>query len=178
MEEAEGLHTLSKYYDYARQFAKTAVQKSKNRFAIITGGGPGIMEAANRGAYEAGGKSIGFNITLPMEQFPNKYITKGLAFLFHYFAIRKMHLVMRSKAVVVFPGGYGTYDEMFEILTLVQTGKKSDIPIILVGKEFWNSIFNIKRVAQYGVISKDDKFHLVDTPDEAWNIIAKKYKIK
>ena len=85
---------------------------------------------------------------------------------------------MRSKAVVVFPGGYGTFDEMFEILTLVQTGKKSDIPIILVGKEFWNSIFNIKRVAQYGVISKDDKFHLVDTPDEAWNIIAKKYKIK
>lgn len=178
LEEAQGLHTLCKYYDYARQFAKIAVEKSKKRFAIITGGGPGIMEAANRGAYEAGGKSIGFNITLPMEQHPNKYITKGLAFLFHYFAIRKMHLVMRSRAVVVFPGGFGTFDEMFEILTLVQTGKKSDIPIILVGKEFWNSIFDIKKVAQYGVISKEDKFHLVDTPQEAWKIIAKKYKIK
>ena len=133
---------------------------------------------ANRGAYESGGKSIGFNITLPMEQFPNKYITKGLAFLFHYFAIRKMHLVMRSKAVVVFPGGYGTFDEMFEILTLVQTGKKDKIPVILVGKEFWNSIFDINKIREYGVISTNDQFHLVETPDKAWSIIAKQYKIK
>ena len=178
LKEAEGLHKLCKYYDYARQFARLAVEKSKKRFAIITGGGPGIMEAANRGAYESGGKSIGFNITLPMEQFPNKYITKGLAFLFHYFAIRKMHLVMRSKAVVVFPGGYGTFDEMFEILTLVQTGKKDKIPVILVGKEFWNSIFDINKIREYGVISTNDQFHLVETPDKAWSIIAKQYKIK
>ena len=136
------------------------------------------MEAANRGAYESGGKSIGFNITLPMEQFPNKYITKGLAFLFHYFAIRKMHLVMRSRAVIAFPGGYGTFDEMFEILTLVQTGKKSKIPVILVGKEFWNGVFNIHKVAEYGVISKEDQFHVVETAEEAWDIIAKHYKIK
>lgn len=176
--EAEGLLKLSKYYDYARKFAQIVVKKGKNRFAVVTGGGPGIMEAANRGAYETGGKSVGFNITLPMEQFPNKYITKGLAFLFHYFAIRKMHLVMRSKAVAVFPGGYGTFDEMFEILTLVQTGKKSNIPIILVGKEFWESIFDIKKVAEFGVISKDDKFHIVETPEEAWDIIAKHYKLK
>ncbi len=176
--EAEGLLKLSKYYDYARKFAQMVVKKGKNRFAVVTGGGPGIMEAANRGAYETGGKSVGFNITLPMEQFPNKYITKGLAFLFHYFAIRKMHLVMRSKAVAVFPGGYGTFDEMFEILTLVQTGKKSNIPIILVGKEFWESIFDIKKVAEFGVISKEDKFHIVETPEEAWDIIAKHYKLK
>ncbi len=176
--EAEGLLKLAKYYDYAREFGALAVKKSKNRFAIVTGGGPGIMEAANRGAFENGGKSIGFNITLPMEQFPNKYITKGLAFLFHYFAIRKMHLVMRSKAVVVFPGGYGTFDEMFEILTLVQTGKKSQIPIILVGKEFWNDIFKIHKVAEYGVISKKDQFQVVETPQEAWDIIAKCYRIK
>lgn len=176
--EAKGLQSLSKYYDIARKFASLAINKGKNRFAIVTGGGPGIMEAANRGAYEAGGKSIGFNITLPMEQKPNDYITKGLAFLFHYFAIRKMHLVMRSKAVVVFPGGYGTFDEMFEILTLVQTGKKGNIPIILVGKQFWNDIFQFNKVVEYGVISHSDQFHLVDTAEDAWNVIAKKYKIK
>ena len=178
LKESEGLLKLAKYYDCARKFAELVIKKAKNRFAVVTGGGPGIMEAANRGAYESGGKSIGFNITLPMEQFPNKYITKGLAFLFHYFAIRKMHLVMRSRAVVVFPGGYGTFDEMFEILTLVQTGKKSKIPVILVGKEFWNGIFNIHKVAEYGVISKEDQFHVVETAEEAWDIIAKHYKIK
>ncbi len=176
--EVTGLDRLAKYYDIAREFGSLVVKKGKNRFAMVTGGGPGIMEAANRGAFEAGGKSVGFNITLPMEQYPNPYITKGLAFLFHYFAIRKMHLVMRSKAVVVFPGGYGTFDETFEILTLVQTGKKADIPIILVGKEFWNSIFNIKKVCEYGVISGNDVYHLVDTAEEAWDIIAKHYKIK
>ncbi len=178
LKEAQGLDRLSKYYAQARAFGKMVIKQGKNRFAVVTGGGPGIMEAANRGAYETGGKSIGFNITLPMEQQPNAYITKGLAFLFHYFAIRKMHLVMRSKAVVVFPGGYGTFDEMFEILTLVQTGKKARIPIILVGKEFWSSIFDINKVTEYGVISATDQFHLVETAQEAWDIIAKYYKIK
>lgn len=178
LKEAKGLATLSKYYDEARKFGSMVVKGSKKKISIVTGGGPGIMEAANRGAYEAGGTSIGFNITLPMEQKPNKYISKGFAFLFHYFAVRKMHLVMRSKAVVVFPGGYGTFDEMFEILTLVQTGKKSRIPIILVGKEFWNSIFNIQKLFGYGVISHNDTFSLVDTAEEAWDIIKKFYKLK
>jgi uncharacterized protein (TIGR00730 family) len=178
LKEARGLSKLSKYYEEARKFGYMAVKKGRGRFAIVTGGGPGIMEAANRGAFEAGGKSVGFNITLPMEQHPNPYITKGLAFLFHYFAIRKMHLIMRSKAVVVFPGGYGTFDETFEILTLVQTGKKANIPIILVGKKFWEDVFNFNKTVEYGVISAGDKFHLVDTAGEAWDIIAKKYKIR
>jgi len=178
LDEARGLDKLSKYYDIARKFTNLVVKNAGKRFAVVTGGGPGIMEAANRGAYEAGGKSIGFNITLPMEQHPNPYITKNLAFLFHYFAVRKMHLVMRSKAVVVFPGGYGTFDEMFEILTLVQTGKKANIPIVLVGKDFWNSVFSFKKIVEYGVISHDDVFHLVDTAEEAWDIVGKFYKIK
>jgi len=178
LSEAKGLGLLAKYYDEARKFTSLVVRKSKNRFAIVTGGGPGIMEAANRGAFEAGGRSVGMNITLPMEQHPNQYITPGLAFLFHYFAIRKMHLVMRSKAVVVFPGGYGTFDETFEILTLVQTGKKANIPIILVGKHFWTDVFNFNKIVEYGVISARDRFHLVDSAQEAWDIVAQKYKIK
>jgi uncharacterized protein (TIGR00730 family) len=176
--EAKGLDKLAKYYDEARKFGNLAVKEGKKRFAIVTGGGPGIMEAANRGAFEAGGKSIGFNITLPMEQHPNPYITKGLAFLFHYFAIRKMHLVMRSKAIIVFPGGYGTFDEMFEILTLEQTGKKAGIPVILVGRKFWQEVFNFNKIVEYGVIAADDKFQTVDTAREAWDIVAKTYKIK
>ena len=176
--EAKGLLKLSKYYDEARAFGRLVVEKSKKRLAIVTGGGPGIMEAANRGASEAGGKSIGFNITLPHEQQPNPYISKNMAFCFHYFAIRKMHLVSYAEAVVVFPGGYGTFDEMFEILTLVQTGKHSEIPIILVGKEFWNSIFKFDKLLGYGVISHTDKYVLVDTAKEAWAVIEKFYKNK
>ena len=178
--EAQGLLKLSKYYDAARKFANIVIEKSGNRFAVVTGGGPGLMEAANRGAFEKNGKSIGFNITLPHEQKPNPYITKDLAFLFHYFAIRKLHLVMRSKAFVVFPGGFGTFDELFEILTLVKTGKKQDIPIVLVGKEFWNTVVNIPGLASYGVISPEEaeSCDVVDTPEEAWQIIAKFYNIK
>ena len=177
---AEGLLSLSKYYDMGRELGKLIVTKSHNRFAVVTGGGPGLMEAANRGAYENGGTSIGMNITLPHEQEPNPYITRNMAFLFHYFSIRKMHLVMRSKAVVILPGGFGTFDEMFEILTLVQTGKKERIPIILVGKEFWRQVINVKALADYGVIHPNDTnvFKLVDTAQEAWDIIAKFYKIK
>lgn len=178
--EAKGLLRLSKYYDAARKFANIVIEKAGDRFAVVTGGGPGLMEAANRGAYEKNGKSIGFNITLPHEQKPNPYITKDLAFLFHYFAIRKLHLVMRSKAFVVFPGGFGTFDELFEILTLVKTGKKQEIPIVLVGKEFWNTVVNIPGLASYGVISPEEaeSCDVVDTPEEAWQIIAKFYDIK
>ena len=176
--EAKGLLKLSRFYDDARALGRMAVEKSKKRLAVITGGGPGIMEAANRGASEAGGKSIGFNITLPHEQKPNPYISKNMAFSFHYFAIRKMHLVMRAEAVVVYPGGFGTFDEMFEILTLVQTGKHSEIPIILVGKEFWNSIFDFEKLLSYGVISHTDRYVLVDNAKEAWAAIEKFYKNK
>ncbi len=164
----------------ARRVAQLVIQKAGDRFAVVTGGGPGLMEAANRGAFESNGKSIGFNITLPHEQKPNPYITKDLAFLFHYFAIRKLHLVMRSKAFVVFPGGFGTFDELFEILTLVKTGKKQDIPIVLVGKEFWNSVVNIPALASYGVISPEEaeSCQIVETPEEAWDIVARFYNLK
>ena len=177
---AQGLLSLSKYYDEARQFAKWVVEKAGDRFSIVTGGGPGIMEAANRGAYENGGRSIGLNITLPHEQEPNPYITQNLAFSFHYFAIRKLHFVLRARAFVVFPGGFGTFDELFEILTLIQTGKKKRIPVILVGKEFWTSVLNVDALAKYGVIAMEDKnlCPIVDTAKEAWNIIAKFYKIQ
>lgn len=180
LSEAEGLLSLSEYYEVGRELAKLVVKKGKNRFAVVTGGGPGLMEAANRGAFENGGKSVGFNVTLPHEQHPNPYISKNLAFLFHYFAIRKLHLVMRSRAFVVLPGGYGTFDELFEILTLIKTGKKEEIPVILVGREFWSSVVNFKALASYGVIDNDEArtCHIVDTAQEAWDIIAKFYKIK
>ncbi len=177
---ALGLQRLAKYYDEARQFTKLVVKKGKKRFAVVTGGGPGLMEASNRGAFENGGRSIGLNITLPHEQHPNRYISPNLAFLFHYFAIRKLHLVMRAKAIVVFPGGFGTFDELFEILTLVQTGKKSPIPVILVGRDFWHEVINVKALADYGVISYADvdALNIVDTAEEAWEKIADFYKIK
>ncbi len=180
LSEAEGLLSLSKYYEVGRELAKLVVKKGKNRFAVVTGGGPGLMEAANRGAFENGGKSVGFNVTLPHEQHPNPYISKNLAFLFHYFAIRKLHLVMRSRAFVVLPGGYGTFDELFEILTLIKTGKKEEIPVILVGREFWSSVVNFKALASYGVIDNDEArtCQIVDNAQEAWDIIAKFYKIK
>ena len=177
---AKGLLGLCKYYDEARKFAQLVVEHTGDRFAVVTGGGPGIMEAANRGAFEKGGKSIGLNITLPHEQRPNDYISPNMAFLFHYFAIRKIHFVMRAKACVVFPGGFGTFDELFEILTLIQTGKKSHIPVVLVGKEFWNKVVNVEALAAYGVIAQDDT-HLcpiVDTAEEAWEIVAKACDVK
>ena len=177
---AEGLLSLSKYYEIGREIGKLIVTKSHNRFAVMTGGCPGLMESSHRGAYKNGGTSIGLNITLPHEQKPNPYITKDMAFLFHYFSMRKMHLVMRSKAVVILPGGFGTFDEMFELLTLVQTGKKERIPIVLVGKKFWSEVINVKALADYGVISPADThvYDMVDTAQEAWDIIAKFYKIK
>jgi len=173
------LLSISRYYDVAREFAAIVARESKGRFIIVTGGGPGIMEAANRGAYEGGAKSIGLNITLPMEQGPNPYVSPEFAFRFHYFAARKMHFMLRSKALVVFPGGFGTFDELFEALTLVQTGKKHRFPIVLVGKKYWDDAVNFSRMARWGVISKEDiglvKF--AENAEEIWQVIKEFYKL-
>ncbi|MBI5245066.1 MAG: TIGR00730 family Rossman fold protein [Elusimicrobia bacterium] len=179
---AENLLDLSRYYEEARRFAWIATRAMrgavKKDFVIVTGGGPGIMEAANRGAYEAGGHSVGLNITLPHEQAPNPYMTPGLSFRFHYFAIRKLHFMMRSRAMVAFPGGFGTFDELFETLTLVQTGKKKRVPIILVGKDFWPRAINFETLAEEGVISPEDieLVRIVDTAEEAWQAIGQFWK--
>lgn len=179
---AERLLARSRYYDQARRFAALATrgsQKGAHReFVIVTGGGPGIMEAANRGAHEAGGKSIGLNITLPHEQDPNPYITPGLCFQFHYFAIRKMHFLMRCKALVVFPGGFGTMDELFETLTLVQTGKKRPFPILLFGREFWSRLIDFEYLADQGMISREDLnlFRYVETAGEAWSAVERYWR--
>ena len=167
----------SRYYDEARRFAallSRAQQTDKNlEFVIVTGGGPGIMEAANRGAWECGAKSIGLNITLPHEQDPNPYITPGLCFQFHYFSLRKMHFMMRSKALVAFPGGYGTLDELFETLTLVQTGKKRHLPIVLFGKEYWSRLIDFDFMAEQGMIAWEDTklVKIVEKAEEGWDHI-------
>lgn len=174
---AKRLLARAKYYNEAKEFArlvtKTTQGKGKREFVIVTGGGPGVMEAANRGAHEAGGKSIGLNITLPHEQEPNPFITPELCFQFHYFAIRKMHFLMRCKAMVAFPGGYGTMDELFETLTLVQTGKMRPFPILLFGTEFWKKVINFEYLATEGMIAHEDLklFRFVDTAKEAWRLI-------
>lgn len=144
-------------------------------FVVLTGGGPGIMEAANRGAAEAGAKTVGLNIVLPMEQAPNPYVTPDLSFRFHYFALRKMHFLSRAKALVVFPGGFGTLDEMFEAATLVQTGKIERIPFLLFGKEYWERVINFDTMASEGMIAPRDKelFQFVETAEEAWLHIAR-----
>jgi uncharacterized protein (TIGR00730 family) len=145
----------------------------------MTGGGPGIMEAANRGACEAGAKSIGLNISLPLEQRPNPYITPGLCFQFHYFAIRKFHFLLRAMALVVFPGGFGTLDELFEVLTLRQTGRMQHIPVILVGREFWERAVDFQFLADEGTIADLDLqlFEIVETAEEAWEIIRKFHRL-
>jgi uncharacterized protein (TIGR00730 family) len=173
----------SRYYDEARRFAqmvtRTCVGEHVCDFVVKTGGGPGIMEAANRGADDIGGKSIGLNIVLPKEQEPNPYITAELCFRFHYFAIRKMHFLTRSKALVVFPGGYGTLDELFEAATLIQTGKIQPIPILLFGREYWERVINIDAMVNEGMIGPEDKdiFTFVETAEEAWAIIADFYRL-
>ncbi|HMM67917.1 MAG TPA: TIGR00730 family Rossman fold protein [Dokdonella sp.] len=162
----------SQYYEEARRFShlvSTRFQQAGRRdFVVVTGGGPGIMEAANRGAYEAGARSIGLNITLPREQKPNPYISPELAFRFHYFALRKMHFLMRARALVAFPGGYGTLDELFDVLTLVQTGKMPGIPIVLVGRKFWQRAVDFDYLVEEGFISAADAslFTRVDTAEE------------
>lgn len=167
------LADLSKYYAEARKFAKIMTAKSMEQGGtenvIVTGGGPGVMEAGNRGAVDAGGKSIGLNIVLPHEQAPNEYVTPELCFNFHYFAIRKMHFLMRASAICVFPGGFGTLDETFEALTLIQTGRMARVPVLLFGEEFWRGIINWEVLADAGTISADDLklFQFVETAEEA-----------
>lgn len=165
------------YYQEARELAKIITQESRKlpmpSLHIITGGGPGIMEAANRGAIDVGGQSIGLNIVLPHEQYPNSYITPELCFRFHYFAMRKMHFLMRAQALVVFPGGFGTLDELFETLTLVQTGKVKNLPILLFGKAYWNKIINFEAMVEEGMIDAEnlDLFVIVESAQEAWQHI-------
>jgi uncharacterized protein (TIGR00730 family) len=176
---------LASYYDQARAFARTVARSTahqsdpEKRLFICTGGGPGIMEAANRGAYDEGALNVGLNIALPHEQEPNPYITAQLCFKFHYFALRKMHFMMRAKALVAFPGGFGTLDEMFEMLTLVQCRKAKPVPIILYGSEFWHSLINFSMLADLGTISEQDLalLRFVDSPQEAWNVISSFYNL-
>ena len=173
----ENLLSMSHYYQSAMKFSKLASisnqNKNYNSDVIVTGGGPGIMEAANRGAFEANCKSIGLNISLPNEQIPNAFITPGLCFKFNYFALRKIHFVMRSIAAVFFPGGFGTLDELFELLTLRQTGMKTKIPIILFGREYWDKIINFEYLADHGLIADEhlNLFKYADSASEAWEII-------
>jgi uncharacterized protein (TIGR00730 family) len=172
------LAELSRYYDEAREFSRLMTEKSMasygRDYVIATGGGPGVMEAGNRGAMEAGGASIGFNIVLPHEQAPNEYVTPGLCFNFHYFAIRKMHFLMRARAVCVFPGGFGTLDETFEALTLIQTDRMKRVPFLLFGEAFWRRIINWDALVEAGTISSEDLdlFQFVETAQEAMAIIA------
>ncbi|SPH24117.1 hypothetical protein DEA8626_03166 [Defluviimonas aquaemixtae] len=176
-DEAAGAAALSHWYDEARRLARLMTEKSLKSYGredvIVTGGGPGIMEAGNRGAMDAGGASIGLNIVLPHEQAPNEYVTPDLCFNFHYFAIRKMHFLMRAKALCIFPGGFGTLDELFESLTLIQTGRMRPVPFLLFGRAFWEAVINWQALVEAGTISPEDikLFRFVETADEAVEII-------
>ena len=172
----------SYYYDQARLFARLVAEYSahrrlEERLFIATGGGPGIMEAANRGAHEMGALSVGLNIALPHEQNANPFVTPNLSFKFHYFALRKMHFMMRAKALVAFPGGFGTLDELFEVITLVQTRKAKPVPIVLFGTDYWKRLINIDVMVEEGVISMEDLdlFTYVDDPSAGWEFIRKFY---
>lgn len=171
---------MSRYYEEARAFAGLVTEASaqlQTPIYVVTGGGPGVMEAGNRGAFEVGGKSLGLNIVLPHEQDPNPYITPRLCFQFHYFALRKMHFLMRSVALVCFPGGFGTLDELFETLTLIQTGKCRKRPVLLFGRDFWTKLINFDHLVDTGMISPEDVhlFRYVETADEAWETLQEVY---
>jgi uncharacterized protein (TIGR00730 family) len=171
---------MSRYYEEARAFAGLVTTHSaqlETPIYVVTGGGPGVMEAGNRGAHEVGGKSIGLNIVLPHEQEPNPYITPKLCFQFHYFALRKMHFLMRSVALLCFPGGFGTLDELFEALTLMQTGKCRKRPVLLFGREFWTKLLNFDHLVETGMISPGDVnlFRYVETAEEAWDVLRNEY---
>ncbi|MBW8295047.1 LOG family protein [Sphingopyxis sp.] len=179
---ARRLKAKAKYYEEARKLARLASQVPPDEngcrhFVVCSGGGPSIMEAANRGAADVGKESVGLNIVLPHEQAPNRFVTPDLSFQFHYFALRKMHFLLRARAVCVFPGGFGTFDEMFELLTLIQTGKIKPIPIVLFGKEFWERVVNFDALVEEGVVSARDLglFKFVETAEEAWAIVQDFY---
>ncbi len=179
--QRENLKKSSRYYTEARNFARLASQASAktnfSEYVVVTGGGPGVMEAGSRGALDAGAPNIGLNIVLPHEQAPNEYVTPEFSFNFHYFAIRKMHFLMRASSVAVFPGGFGTLDEFFETLTLIQTGRMERVPVLLFGKHFWERVINLEALAEEGTISPDDTdlFTIVDTAEEGWHVISEFY---
>jgi len=182
VEIAERLKAKSRYYEVARELARLASrcacdEEGKKHFVVCSGGGPSIMEAANRGASEEERESIGLNIVLAHEQMPNPYVTPDLSFQFHYFALRKMHFLLRARAVAVFPGGFGTFDEFFELLTLVQTGKVRPLPILLFGRDFWSRMVNFEGLAEVGVIAPHDLelFHWCEEADEAWDFVQRFY---
>lgn len=179
---AQAIVDKSHYYDHARKLARLVTEQTSSleqSVYVITGGGPGIMEAANRGAADVGGKSVGLNIVLPGEQKPNSYITPELCFQFHYFAVRKMHFLMRAIALVAFPGGFGTLDELFEALTLIQTKKVRPIPVILFGKAYWQKVINFDVLVEEGTISPCDAelIQYAETPEQAWQLILQSYTL-
>jgi hypothetical protein len=181
---SRSLADKSRFYAEARSLARMASEmpvndEGKRQFVVCSGGGPSIMEAANRGADDVGAMSIGLNIVLPHEQAPNPYVTPSLSFQFHYFALRKMHFLLRARAVTVFPGGFGTFDELFELLTLIQTGKISPLPILLFGREFWTRVIDFEALAEEGVISPNDLklFRFVETAEEAWQVVRSHYQL-
>jgi uncharacterized protein (TIGR00730 family) len=179
---AKRLLAKSRYYEIAREFGRL-VGKAEGphgkRTVVVTGGGPGIMEGANRGAYDEGARSIGLNITLPMEQFPNPYITPDLCFRFHYFALRKLHFLKRARALVAFPGGYGTFDELFEALNLIQSRKITPMPVVLVGEEYWRHAFDVDFLVQEGTIDPEDRelFWYAESAQQVWDGILDWYKM-
>jgi uncharacterized protein (TIGR00730 family) len=181
--QKRNLERASKYYDEARRFAQYASLTSEalgfRDYVVVTGGGPGVMEAGNRGASDIGAPSIGFNIVLPHEQAPNIYVTPELCFNFHYFATRKVHFLLRARAVAIFPGGFGTLDEFFETLTLIQTGRMQRVPLLLFGMEFWRKVISFEALADAGTISPEDPdlFTVVDTAEEGWDVVRRHYNL-
>jgi uncharacterized protein (TIGR00730 family) len=184
LRRARALERNAHYYEKARAFGRivaeySAAKEPHDRLFVCTGGGPGIMEAANRGSDEADGVSVGLSIALPMEEAANPYVTPALSFTFHYFALRKMHFMMRAKALVAFPGGFGTLDELFEVITLVQTRKARQVPIVLFGSDYWKRLINFEMLVEEGVISPADLdlFQFADEPQVAWDIIRTFYRL-
>ena len=181
--QKRNLEAASRYYDEARRFARyaslTAQATEYRDYLVVTGGGPGVMEAGNRGAADVGAPSIGLNIVLPHEQAPNLFVTPELSFNFHYFATRKIHFLLRARAVAIFPGGFGTLDEFFETATLIQTGRMERIPLLLFGGEFWRKVINFEALAEAGTISPEDPklFSVVDSAEEGWNIVRQHYNL-
>ena len=177
LRRAERVLAKSHYYDEAREFGRIAGHagaREEEGLVVLTGGGPGIMEAANRGAYDVGAETVGLNISLPHEQYPNPYLTPDLCFQFHYFALRKLHFLLRARALVAFPGGFGTFDELFETLTLIQTRKIKPVPVVLVGEEYWRKAFDVKFLVDEGVIDPEDRelFWFAETAEEIWQGIV------